>query len=150
MIGWILSIVGIVFTSTLAEIMLPEGETAKYIKGVISLVVIYVILLPIPKIKKKKIDINSFFNFSAESYESDPAFIQIIKEDKQSLLSDELTGLFREEGLAASADVILGEGNDVRLVVLSCHLSEEDAALELTMRSLGIKEDKIVIHEVAT
>ncbi|MBP5404464.1 MAG: stage III sporulation protein AF [Clostridia bacterium] len=150
MTGWILSIVGMVLTVTLTEIMLPEGETAKYIKGLISLMVVYVVLIPVPHLLNANLDINSFFNFSSESYQIDSAFIQIIKEDKQSALEKGLEEVFRAEGLDASAGIILGEEDEVRMVLLRCVSEEESRAVELTMRSLRIKEDKIVIHEVST
>ena len=150
MTGWILSIVGMVLTVTLTEIMLPEGQTAKYIKGVISLMVVYVVIAPIPALLSSKIDINSFFDFSSGSYESDQAFIEIIKEDKQSVLGKELTAYLKGEGLSASASVFLGEGDSVTLVALFCEAEDVDKAAALTMKSLGIKEDKLVIHEVFT
>lgn len=150
MTGWILSIVGMVLTVTLTEIMLPEGQTAKYIKGLISLMVVYVVLIPVPHLLNANLDINSFFNFSSERYQIDSAFIQIIKEDKQSALEKGLEEVFRAEGLNASAGVILGEEDEVRMVLLSCPPAEETRAVELTMKSLGIKEDKIVVHEVST
>ena len=86
MAGWILSVVGTVLTVTLAEVMLPEGQTAKFIKGVISLAIIYVVIAPIPALLSSKIDINSFFDFSSSSYESDASFIGIIKADCLSSL----------------------------------------------------------------
>jgi len=150
MTGWILSIVGMVLTVTLTEIMLPEGQTAKYIKGVVSLMVVYVVLLPIPSLLSAKIDINTFFNFSSDSYQIDTSFIEIIKEDKQSMLGKELTAYLKGEGLTATASVFLGEGDSVTMVALFCGAEDADRASALTMKSLGIKEDKIVIHEAYT
>ncbi len=151
MSGWILSIVGMVLTVTLAEIMLPEGQTAKYVKGVISLMVVYVVLLPIPTLLHTKFDVKGFFNFSSASYESDPAFIQIIKEDKQSVLSESLTAVFREKGLnSAGVKVILGESENVRMVFLSAEKADLSKAFDLTLSYLGVKEDKIVINEIYT
>ena len=150
MTGWILSIVGMVLLVTLVEIMIPEGQTAKYIKGIVSLMVVYVVLIPIPHLLNAKIDINSFFNFTEDRYQIDTAFIQIINEDKQSVLSEELTSKFREVGLTASGSVLLGEGNEIQMVVLMCPISQEDTAIRVTMDVLKVKEDRIVIHEVAT
>ena len=150
MTGWIVSIVGMVLMVTLVEIMLPDGQTAKYIKGVVSLMVVYVVLLPIPQLLNAKIDINTFFNFSEERYQIDDAFIQIINEDKQSVLSAELTEKFRSEGLTASGNVILHDGNEISLVVITCLTEQSDIAVRVTMESLGVKEDRIVIHEIAT
>lgn len=151
MTGWILSIVGMVLTITLTEIMLPEGQTAKYIKGVISLMVVYVVLAPIPALLQSKIDINTFFDFSLSSYETDESFIEIIKEDKQSALSDGLKNIFRRSGLeSASAEVIIGKDSTVDFVILTASDREMDAACRLTTECLGVKEEQIVVNEILT
>ena len=151
MTGWILSIVGTVLTITLTEMMLPEGNTAKFIKGVISLMVIYVVLAPIPAIFQSKIDINSFFDFNTGSYESDASFIEIIKEDKQSSLTSELNAALKGNGLSrASVNVILDERYEVKQVILTAPKEQIDEAYRLTTISLGIKEEQIVINEVST
>lgn len=151
MTGWILSIVGTVLTITLTEVMLPEGQTTKFIKGVISLMIIYVVIAPIPVLLQSKIDINRFFDFSTSGYESDGAFIGIIKEDKQSALSEELNAAFAERGLGeASVLVVLDDKYEVERVILTASEKDLDEAYGLTVTSLGIKEEKIVINEVST
>ena len=151
MTGWILSIVGMVLTITLTEVMLPEGQTAKYIKGVISLMILYVVIAPIPSLLQSKIDINSFFDFSSSSYEIDSSFIGIIKEDKQSALSKELNSVFERSGLKrVSAVVYLDEKDKVNRVILSAANEDMDAAYRLTVECLGVKEEQIVINEIFT
>ena len=151
MSGWILSIVGMVLTMTLTEIMLPEGQTAKYIKGVVSLMVVYVVIAPVPALLQSKIDINSFFDFSSASYESDAAFIQLINEDKQSVLGTELTGVFVASGLESSSAIVLTDNEGaVFRVILTAPSSETDQALRLTRDRLGVKEEQIVINELFT
>ena len=150
MTGWILSIVGTVLSITLTEVMLPEGNTAKFIKGVISLMVIYVVIAPIPALLTSKIDINTFFDFSTASYESDEAFIGIIKEDKQSALTKEINEAFQEKGLSAYVSLVLDKDYKVDLVYLSATEEDFDEAFRLTVKSLAIKEERIVINEVFT
>lgn len=151
MTAWILSIVGMVLTVTLAEIMLPEGQTNKYIKGVISLMVVYVVIAPIPALLQSKIDINTFFDFSSASYESDETFIELIKEDKQSALGSELNEVFLKSGLkSSSAIVLLDGGSNVTRVILSTPREELDVAYRLTVECVGVKEEKIVINEIFT
>ena len=151
MAGWILSIVGTVLTITLTEVMLPEGQTAKFIKGVISLMVIYVVIAPIPALLRSKIDINSYFDFSSGSYETDHTFIGIIKEDKQSALSKELNAAFAARGLkSASVYIVLDDRYEVKQVFLTAVRSDAEDAIRLTMQSLGIKEEKVVVNEVFT
>ena len=151
MTGWILSIVGTVLTVTLAEVMLPEGQMAKFIKGVISLMIIYVVIAPIPALLQSKIDVNAFFDFSSGSYSSDETFIEIIKEDKQSALSRELNKAFEERGLTSASVAVLLDGNyEVAQVFLTTSKRDLEEAYHLTVRSLGVKEEKIVVNEVFT
>ena len=150
MTTWILSIVGTVLTITLTEVMLPEGNTAKFIKGVISLMVIYVVIAPIPALLRSEIDVKTFFDFTSSGYESDSSFIGIIKEDKQSALSREINEAFAERGLTASVAVVLDENYEVSQVFLVSTDKDLDEAYRLTVMALAVKEDKIVINEVVT
>ncbi len=52
MSAWLISIVGIVSLGVLIEIVLPEGENSKYIRGIFSIIVVFVIVAPIPKLTK--------------------------------------------------------------------------------------------------
>lgn len=59
--AWLLSIVGVVALGVLLEILLADGETAKYIKGVFALAVVLVLVAPLPKFLNKDFDIGEFF-----------------------------------------------------------------------------------------
>ena len=50
---WIMSIVGVVILTALFELFMVEGETKKYIKGILSVIVIIVIISPLPNLLKK-------------------------------------------------------------------------------------------------
>ena len=45
--GYIIGILGIVIISVLVEIILPSGQTAKYIKSLLSVFVVFVLVNPI-------------------------------------------------------------------------------------------------------
>ncbi len=47
-----IGIVGVVSLGVLIEIVLPEGENTKYIRGIFSIIVIFVIVAPLPKMMK--------------------------------------------------------------------------------------------------
>lgn len=70
MTGWLLSIVGVVSVGVLLEIMLSEGKTSKYIKGVFSLCVVLVIVSPLPKFFNKDFDVEDFFNTEISSQQT--------------------------------------------------------------------------------
>ncbi len=63
---WIMSIVGITALGVLMDILLPEGETSKYIKGIFALFTVFVIIYPLPKIINGNFDYNSLFNIFSE------------------------------------------------------------------------------------
>jgi stage III sporulation protein AF len=71
MSAWIISIVGVISLGILLEIILPEGQTTKYVKGAFSLLVVFVIVAPIPAFLKTdwKLD------FDSAQYDVDSAFI---------------------------------------------------------------------------
>ena len=43
--NWILSIAGIICLSVIVELIMPEGQLNRYIKGVFSFIVVFVIVL---------------------------------------------------------------------------------------------------------
>jgi hypothetical protein len=46
--GWIAAIIGAVLATALIDVVIAEGETKKFIKGIASLLVIAVIIAPLP------------------------------------------------------------------------------------------------------
>lgn len=61
--SWILSIAGIIVFGVLVDVVLPKGNTSKYIKGIFAAVVVYVIISPLPKLLKGMDDVgDSFFD----------------------------------------------------------------------------------------
>lgn len=48
--AWLLSIVGVICLGLLLEIVMPEGQTTKYVRGAFSLLVIFVVIAPLPSL----------------------------------------------------------------------------------------------------
>ena len=63
---WIMSIVGITALGVLMDILLPEGETNKYIKGIFALFTVFVIIYPLPKIANGDFDYNALFDIFSD------------------------------------------------------------------------------------
>lgn len=91
MSGWLLAIVGVIAIGVLLDIIIPEGETNKYIKGIFGIVVVLVIVSPLPKL------FNSDFNFDeifqgGKGYEIDETFTgEVAKErneERQNKIKD--------------------------------------------------------------
>ncbi|MBR2056462.1 MAG: stage III sporulation protein AF, partial [Clostridia bacterium] len=68
---WLLGIVGIIALGLLLEIVLPDGQITKYVRGAFSLLVIVAVIAPLPKIFGGDFE----FVFDGVSYEIDSAYL---------------------------------------------------------------------------
>ena len=125
---WLLSIVGIILVSVIVDIIMPEGQTAKYIKGILALFTVFVVVMPLPGLSLGSINFNNWFSGSASKV--DDNFIESVNQQKiiqyetiiESALSD--NGYF---GVTVSIDADTSQSNmqinavnvDLRLLVLT-------------------------------
>lgn len=80
MTGWIMSIVGVVVIGVLIDVLTPEGESNKYIKGVYALIVVLVIASPIAKALKSDIDFSKYFD---SAFQTDSTFVDYVNDDRK-------------------------------------------------------------------
>ena len=59
--AWIMSITGVICISVIVELILPNGQMNKYIKGIFSFIILLVIISPLPKLLKKDFDFDNMF-----------------------------------------------------------------------------------------
>lgn len=84
---YILSIAGAVVIMTVADIIMPEGQTSKYLKSILSLFLVLIIISPLPDMLKKGADINSYFTENA--FESDyTSFITSLNAKKAAAVEE--------------------------------------------------------------
>lgn len=95
---WILNLVGISLLGVLIEILLPKGNTNKYIKGVLSLVLVYVIISPMISLfsGNKVGNINSFVN---DDIVVDTSFIDEINISSNELEENNIQRILDNEGI---------------------------------------------------
>ena len=74
-----ISIVGVVSLGVLIEIILPDGENTKYIRGIFSIIVIFVIISPLPKMMKGDF-LKGFTSDSDTQIEIDDEYYESMKE----------------------------------------------------------------------
>ena len=68
---WVISVTVTVFSTSVISLILPSGKLSKYIKSVFSLIMVFVILQPVFKLKDVKFDFQAVFNESEFVYQSD-------------------------------------------------------------------------------
>ena len=71
-------LVGIVLLGVLIDVIMPDGEMNKYIKGVFSLLALFIIISPVQKLFNNNFDLNNIF-YDSRAVETDSDFLDATK-----------------------------------------------------------------------
>lgn len=107
--AWILSIVGVVTLSVLVDILLPEGQTNKYIKGIFSVITLFVIISPLPKLISNNFDLNASVNFDAAVFEIDVEYLKGLVSNPHKIKEDNLKKYLERKGCKGAEIKIVGK-----------------------------------------
>ncbi|MBO5394391.1 MAG: stage III sporulation protein AF [Clostridia bacterium] len=123
--SWILSIAGIICLSVLVELVLPDGQMNRYIKGIFSFIVVFIIISPLPKLLNKNIDISSIFSYE-QSFQLDEEYLYQLNLDKlnslQSAIEKEIkTNGYENVALYINADIF---NNEMQIKSVSVDLTQ--------------------------
>ncbi len=110
MTGWIMSIVGVVVVGVLIDVLTPEGESNKYVKGVYALIVVLVIASPIAKALKSDID---FSQYSDSAFDTDYAFVEAVNDDRKQSDEHKITNSLNLRGYEGAKVVIFAAASDI-------------------------------------
>ena len=138
--AWLLSIVGVVSLGVLLEILLADGETSKYIKGVFALAVVLVLVAPIPKFLNKNFDINEFFG---DEIVAQSTFLQSVNERRNIERENKVLAELKKSNiyyLRGDLDYI-----DVVKVYLNGDC-DNDKILDIVSQKVGCDKNKIKIY----
>lgn len=155
MTAWILSIAGVTILSVVVDLILPSGQTAKYIKNIFAFVMILVIISPLPALIKGNFNVNDIFESEEIVLQED--YIYQVNRDKLTALEEEITSSLEEKGIknvvvTINADIfqiemkILEVSVDLSDLVIdenSGHIDIEKAITEVVNRLVG--EEVIII-----
>lgn len=93
---WILSIAGVVCLSVIVELMLPDGQMNRYIKGIFSFIIIFVIIMPLPSLLGKEFDFSNIFDYEEISVDDD--YIYQLNLDKINIAREEIENEIESHG----------------------------------------------------
>lgn len=94
--NWILSIAGIICVSVIVELILPDGQMNRYIKGIFSFIIILVVIMPIPKLLNRDFDFSNIFDNSG--YEIDSNYLYQVNLDKMNSVKNEIEKQIEKRG----------------------------------------------------
>lgn len=145
--AWLLSIVGIVALGVLLEILLADGETAKYIKGVFALAVVLVLVAPLPKFLNKNFDIDDFFGIEMNVQTT---FINSITERKNSEREEKLLKQLQQEGVEVTKVKIYYLKGDIDYIdvvkIYAKQGCDKQKILQLVSDKVNCDNDRIKIY----
>ena len=129
---WILSIAGIICISVIVELILPEGQMNKYIKGIFSFIVILVIIMPIPKLIGSNFDFSNILNYE-NSVNVDEDYIYQLNLNKLNLLKEDIESEINIHGYENVS------------VYINCNIFEN----KMNFKSITVDLNSLVISENA-
>lgn len=147
--SWLLGLVGIAVLSVLVDILLPEGQTNKFIKGIFSLLVVFALISPLAKLKNADFDYSEIF--ASERIDVSESYLQKASEREQEILIADLTEMLETKGIKVEKIVLnLRDGNinnieKVSVQTTQTNLSEK--VKELISARLAIDKSLITVYE---
>lgn len=156
---WVLSIAGMCVLSVLVELILPDGQTRKYIKAIFSFFVIIVIVSPLPKLVKNGVDLDSIIAGDNIGIQED--FIYQLNRNKLDSISLNIENELKEQGIDGvkillSANIFSSkleiEAVFVDLFELVIpddkqHINTHEIIIKTIKKHIDIEEENIVFNE---
>lgn len=155
MMQWVLSIVGMIFLDVVLETILPNGKMNGYIKGIFSIILLFVIINPLPKLFNKDINLNTTFE-----YIEDTSFLQTLNSKKLENYEIAIKKQLEVKGIEGiniqfeaditKSDLIIEKVYiDVCNIVLNTsdkHINISDTIIETVTNIINIDSKEVVIY----
>ena len=157
--AWLLSIAGIILISVIVEIIMPEGQTNKYIKGILALFTVFVIVLPLPGLNLGSINFNNWFNGGAGAV--DDNFIKNVNQQKIAQYEEIIESTLNDngyQGVAVTIDAdpaqtnmqITGVEVNLSLLVLTSdqlNINKYDKITAIICGMINVKKEQIMFYD---
>ena len=152
MTAWILSIAGVTILSVVVDLILPSGQTAKYIKNIFAFVMILVIISPLPALIKGNFNVNDIFESEEIVLQED--YIYQVNRDKLTALEKEITSSLEEKGIKNVVVTINADIFQIEMKILEVNVDLSDLVIDENSGHIDIEKaitevvDRLVGEEV--
>ena len=117
MSAWIISLLGTVVITLISDVILPQGQTNKYIKTVLSVIIVCAIVFPLANLITD-FSFESIFN-TGNTIDYQQQYIDYVKEEKEISLADLCNKKLSSVGLGGcNAHVSLDEDLTPKSVIV--------------------------------
>lgn len=146
--SWILSIVGMIVLSVLADIIIPTGQTSKVIKGVLAFITVLVIASPLPTLFDGTIDVSSYF--TDKEYSMDLDLSNTIFEIRLKTMEEQLKKSLEEHGVFNCEVVIIAQEDETFLKIEKITINLDNAVIkEINGNKIDVERIIEVVADVA-
>lgn len=153
--AWLLKITGVIALSTLSSLLIPNGQTKKYVKGIFALITLFVLVSPLPKLLKS--DFSGFPNAfdTATELEIDETFLYGVATNAYKTQERNIEKFLKEKGIEAKVKFVVKSETSSEIdyvnVILSNKSFERDKSNSIDIGALkneiskfsGVPEDKL-------
>ena len=153
-----MAVAGICVLGVLVDLVLPSGQTKKYIKGIFAFIVVFVIISPIPSLLNKEFSVDDIFEEDAIVIQED--FIYQINSDRLENVENMIKFDLKEQGvenveIILSANIFTNEMVvdavfvDLSQVVLNEkteHIDINELVAKSILKYVSVKKDNIVFN----
>lgn len=158
--SYVLSIVGIVLLGVLIDVIMPDGEMNKYIKGVFSLLALFIIISPVQKLFNNNFDFNNIF-YDNKAVETDSDFLDATKKQIKNQLERSLMARYKNAGFDnIKVEIKCDMSNnvlDIKKVMIDIsnlvmsedlsHINKYTEIKKVAMNFLNLEESDVEINE---
>lgn len=153
--AWLMKITGVIALSTLSSLLIPNGQTKKYVKGIFALITLFVLVSPLPKLLKS--DFSGFPNAfdTATELEIDETFLYGVATNAYKTQERNIEKFLKEKGIEAKVKFVVKSETSSEIdyvnVILSDKSFERDKSNSIDIGALkneiskfsGVPEDKL-------
>lgn len=153
--AWLLKITGVIALSALSSLLIPNGQTKKYVKGIFALITLFVLVSPLPKLLKS--DFSGFPNAfdTVSELEIDETFLYGVTTNAYKTQEKNIEKCLKEKGIEAKVKFVVKSETSSEIdyvnVILSDKSFERDKSNSIDIGALkneiskfsGVPEDKL-------
>lgn len=156
--GYILAVLGIVIISVLVEIILPSGQTAKYIRSILAVFVVYVLVNPIISFLNNDFDLKKYL--TVDQIKLNHTLLDNLYQSQIQAKQTDLENKLKEEGYLNVEVVLVYEiveeeikiskvKVDIKNLVITSNntnINKYQYIRQVVMSQLAVKEEDIVFE----
>lgn len=135
--NWAISVVGTVLLTVLADVILPDGQTNKYVKTALSVVVILAMLAPVVKITDGSLS----FVSDDKQYQAQSQYLYMVEQKQESEIEQRLISELAESGYKNCIVEAEATLNEQGLTIDKISVNLKNAVIPDGMSNILVTED---------